>query len=90
MIILYQESMNLAERFYECPPTRGGEVAGIQDPEIMSVDASYPTVGIQVCTVVGDCGIRLREAEAVAASVPWATVSSMGCIGGPTCSIRSR
>ena len=38
-------------------------MAGIQAPSIMNVDASCNTVGIRVCTVVGDCGIRLREAE---------------------------
>ena len=41
--------------------------------------SNYTAVGIRVCTVVGDCGIRLGEAEAVAAGVPWATVLFMGC-----------
>ncbi len=40
-------------------------VAGIQDPYLMNVDASYHRVGIRVCTVVGDCAIRLREPAAV-------------------------
>ncbi len=71
--------MNLAGRLDACPPTRGGGVVEIQDPSIMNVDASCNTVGIRVCTVVGDCGIRLREAEAVAAGVPWATLLFMGC-----------